>query len=684
LSYFSKQILPSERVKNDLEHGRITKDAVRAKSEQYAAEFCDLMGDPPFFDKDTDWRGRNAEWREIMWNAGEKCLAARVEIFYRCRKDPAYFIAGFMTTYKILKTDGEQQADVPFILYDYQVELVRWMVNAIRTASAQNQKKLFIDKSREMGMSWIACAVALHQYLFDVDCKCLYGTIDIDALKTGMDSIFPKIKYSNDRLPVWMQGKHKKDNDTFMLNAHRGQEVKGDAMNSLFGRGGRRSFILCDEGGHISKLQEALTACSNSSNCVILFGTPQGVGGYFGKIRKGAKKYGFDLFKFSNVKIKGKFWDGFGLHWTLNPDFVKGLYMCGDKSPCPVEGNNGVCKKKTDPEYEGCNGCFRFIDCPVHGNTPHPHSTWYDSKGSFLTWDKKMVATELDINYAMSGNCAFNIEALSKSIEFIREVLKPKFTYYELDWLDGQPTGISSEDIALRCRGKHPKANAVKMSSFRVFREPIVGHIYVLGADPTLSSDTGSFANAYVFDVTDMLVVAEYNGRIKPEAFGYELAKICKWYSTNGNLGFSCLCVVERQGGGDVVNMILDSAGCLVYTNTVKKTRAECLGFNMAGETKNKMVYKYLEPAFQEEREFAGKCRLVCPFVELYEEAQTFISVERTELGKGIAATKEKFGAQNGTYDDRVMSVLYCLIGMCEYFGEHNFNKTYDEIKGIS
>lgn len=361
MGYYPTHKLPCDRVKDDLKHGRITESEVRAKSAQYAAEFCNLMGDPPFFDIDTDWRGRNAEWREIMWNAGEKCISTRTEIFYRCRKDPAYFIAGFMTTYKILKTDGEQQADVPFILYDYQVELVRWMVTAIREASATNQKKLFIDKSREMGMSWIACAVALHQYRFDVDCKCLYGTINIDALKTGMDSIFPKIKYSNERLPVWMQAKNKKNNDTFIQNAHRGQEVRGDAMNSLFGRGGRRSFILCDEGGHIAKLQDALAACSSASNCVILFGTPQGVGGYFGKIRTGAKKYGFELFKPSKTVVKGKFWDGFGLHWTLNPDLRKGLYMCGDKSPCPIEGNNGECKKKFDSSYDGCNGCFRFI-----------------------------------------------------------------------------------------------------------------------------------------------------------------------------------------------------------------------------------------------------------------------------------------------------------------------------------
>lgn len=684
MSYYPQLVLPFDNVKVDLARGRIIKSDARRVSERYATEFCDKMGDPPFYEDGTDWRGKNKEWREIMWNAGENDISVRGEIIYRCKKDPAYFIAGFLTTYKILKTDGEQQADVPFVLYPYQVELVRWMVGAIRTAAVHNQKKLFIDKSREMGMSWLACAITLHQYLFDIDCKCLYGTIDIDALRTGMDSIFPKIQYSNERLPSWMVAKHKKNIDLFMQNAHRGQEIKGDAMNSLFGRGGRRSFIMCDEGGHISKLQEALAACSNSSNCVILFGTPQGMGGYFGKIRSNAKKFGFELFKTSGTRVKGKFWDGTGLHWTLNPDFVKGLYTCGDKSPCPIEGNNGECRKLHDKNYDGCQGCFRHIECPVHGGVPYPHSPWYDSKGSFLTWDKKMVATELDINYAMSGNCAFNLEALTKSIEFINEQLKPVFKYYDLEWSGGQPTGISSDDIAYRCRDKHVIAKESKQSFLRVFREPIKGHIYVLGADPTLSSDTGSFANAYVFDISDMMMVAEFNGRIKPEAFGYELAKISKWYSTNNNIGFSCLCVVERQGGGDVVNTILDSAGCLVYTNTLKRTGAECLGFNMAGEMKNKMVYKYLEPAFQADPVSDGKCRLVCPFVELFMEACTFISVERIETGKGIAATKEKFGAQNGTYDDRVMSALYCLIGMCEYYGEFVFGKTYDKVKGVS
>ena len=84
------------------------------------------------------------------------------------------------------------------------------MVNAIRTASAQNQKKLFIDKSREMGMSWIACAVALHQYLFDVDCKCLYGTIDIDALKTLLKKTDSKEGNNNKFTPA-PEGFGKKD-----------------------------------------------------------------------------------------------------------------------------------------------------------------------------------------------------------------------------------------------------------------------------------------------------------------------------------------------------------------------------------------------------------------------------------------------------------------------------------------
>ena len=66
MGYYPTHKLPCDRIKDDLKHGRITESEVRAKSAQYAAEFCNLMGDPPFFDIDTDWRGRNAEWREIM------------------------------------------------------------------------------------------------------------------------------------------------------------------------------------------------------------------------------------------------------------------------------------------------------------------------------------------------------------------------------------------------------------------------------------------------------------------------------------------------------------------------------------------------------------------------------------------------------------------------------------------
>jgi len=209
-----------------------------------------------------------------------------------------FFIENFGFTF-----DPRSQATInhlPFILFDYQKEAIRWMIQNIESGTDG-----LVEKSRDMGMTWLLFVwIPIWYWLFQDGTNILVGSYK-EALVDDrtQDSIFGKLDYALDSLPNWILPKgFKKDknrNHMKLVNPVTQNLITGDTMNPSFGRGARKNVILFDELGFWDYAKDAWESAGDSTTCRIANSTPKGYN-YYAMLRE------------SGISV-------LTLHWTLHP-----------------------------------------------------------------------------------------------------------------------------------------------------------------------------------------------------------------------------------------------------------------------------------------------------------------------------------------------------------------------------
>ncbi len=171
--------------------------------------------------------------------------------------------------------------DLPFILYDYQKEVIKSVIDHI-----DNGKDLFIEKSRDMGMTDLVFVyVTVWYWLFKDGSKFLIGSYKEDLVDNRTrDSLFGRIDYAIQSLPKWLlPKKFNADKDRRhmkLINPENFNQITGDTMNPDFGRGSRQTAVLFDELGFWEWGKEAWESCSQVTACRIANSTPHGYNFY--------------------------------------------------------------------------------------------------------------------------------------------------------------------------------------------------------------------------------------------------------------------------------------------------------------------------------------------------------------------------------------------------------------------
>ncbi len=237
-------------------------------------------------------------------DAAEKKSEARILTYQLCSRpdNPAegliFFIENFGFTF-----DPRPQADpnnLPFILFEYQKELIRYLVDHIDSG-----KDCLTEKSRDMGASWIIFVyVPLWYWLFKDGSNFLLGSYKEDLVDNRTrDSLFGMIDYAISNLPQWILPKgfnyEKHRNHMKLLNPANFNQITGDTMNPRFGRGTRKTAILYDELGFWNDAKDAWESGSDATSCRIANSTPCGYN-YYAQLRN------------SGIDVKT-------LHWRQHP-----------------------------------------------------------------------------------------------------------------------------------------------------------------------------------------------------------------------------------------------------------------------------------------------------------------------------------------------------------------------------
>jgi len=189
---------------------------------------------------------------------------------------------------------------LPFILFEYQKDAIRWMIDHI-----DKGRDGLVEKSRDMGISWTLFVwIPIWLWLFRDGVNMLEGSYK-EALvdNRSKDSLFGMIDYGVDSLPKWIlpKGYDKKKHRTQMkfVNSATGNLITGDTMNPDFGRGTRKTAILFDELGSWDYAKDAWESAGDSTSCRIANSTPKGYNYY-----KVLRDSGIDVLT---------------LHWKLHP-----------------------------------------------------------------------------------------------------------------------------------------------------------------------------------------------------------------------------------------------------------------------------------------------------------------------------------------------------------------------------
>lgn len=185
-------------------------------------------------------------------------------------------IIQFSQIFGYIYSPKTKNKNLPLILFPFQKRLIYELVESIEFGT-----DFMIEKSREMGVSWVVVYVFTWYWLFKPDTNFLMGSYKQDlVIQKGFDSMFGKIRYLLEGLPGWLMPKgfnfKKHFNQSIIMNPFNGSQITGDTMNPDFGRGARKTAIFFDELGMWDYAKGAWESCSETTNCRIGNSTPNG------------------------------------------------------------------------------------------------------------------------------------------------------------------------------------------------------------------------------------------------------------------------------------------------------------------------------------------------------------------------------------------------------------------------
>jgi hypothetical protein len=369
--------------------------------------------------------------------------------------------------------------DRPMILYrPFQEEGLLEIIRAI------NNEDLFIEKSRDMGASWLCLLAFEWAWHFHSSMSFLLGSRVEDYVDKSDNpkALFWKIDFLHRHLPSWLMPPGYDDScrsRLHMLNPFNGSVIDGESTTKNFARGDRRSGILCDEFAMVEQGHGIISSVADATDCCIYNSTPQGVGNAHDSLRHTAIK-----------KLR--------FHWSEHPEKSHGMYTTDE------EGNLKVLKPDGYPDD------YKPI---LDGKLRSPA---YDYQESRL--GPRKMAQEWDIDYLGSGYQFFRAAAVQ---EAIHRFARAPILVGDLEYDD-----LTAGPIRFR---EDPCGRLQLWCQLDKEGNILCDHSIVVGSD--VSAGTGASNSCLcAYDVVTNEKLLEYaNPYIRPEQFAKQAVAICRW-----------------------------------------------------------------------------------------------------------------------------------------------------------
>ena len=247
-----------------------------------------------------DWKSPNydqvyAERSKMLANLrANPEILAKLKEFYK--ENPVDFITDWGMTVDPRLAEIGMPTTVPFVLFQRQEEFIDFIVDRWK-----GREDGLVEKSRDMGVSWLCVSIAVWMWLFHTGTIVGVGSRKEEYVDKIGDpkSLFWKARQFINMLPLefrpkgWDDQKHAPH--MRILNPENGSSIIGEAGDNI-GRGNRTSIYFKDEAAFFERPDAIDAALSQTSNCKIDVSTPNGAGNPFYRKAHGGKikKFVFD------------------------------------------------------------------------------------------------------------------------------------------------------------------------------------------------------------------------------------------------------------------------------------------------------------------------------------------------------------------------------------------------------
>ena len=217
----------------------------------------------------------------------------RIKILDKCRSDPdsqsvvwiyckssiLYFANVFCWSFDPRRHPRKR---TPFVSYEFQDDLLTWLLWMVRYGRSGVG-----EKSRDMGMSWVAVIVGVYLAIFYDDMEILYMSMrqeDVDD--RGMKSLLGKVRFLLNNIPEWMRaGWVEKmqgiDTEMDIKFPETHSTINGILSRGTAGRSGRATVCFNDEFAFVEDSANVLSALSELADAKLYLSTPAGPFGAF-------------------------------------------------------------------------------------------------------------------------------------------------------------------------------------------------------------------------------------------------------------------------------------------------------------------------------------------------------------------------------------------------------------------
>lgn len=230
------------------------------------------------------------KWRQVMLRKFKKNPAKlhAALSYYAMPEHAAEFILHWVDTYDPRNAGSGNMTRLPLILFEKQAELVAFLVMLV-----EEQENGLIDKSRDMGATWVCSAFSVWMWLFMPGCSVGWGSRKQELVdKLGdLDSIFEKLRQlirglPKEFLPIgFTYDKHLSFER--ILNPENGASITGEVGDNI-GRGGRKSIYFKDESAHYEHPELIEAALGDNTRVQVDISTVNGIGTVYDRKREAA------------------------------------------------------------------------------------------------------------------------------------------------------------------------------------------------------------------------------------------------------------------------------------------------------------------------------------------------------------------------------------------------------------